>query len=157
MSINKLMSACAITMAVCACSTQKTNEWFVSHNGNMPSNERIEQIAKGDSREKVRQVLGSPSTVVSLDKNTWIYMSADVKRVAFLAPEEVDRDVLTIRFDDKGTVTEVERMNKEHGREIKVSSDATEAPGEQIGFFRKYFGGVGQYNPFGGMGNNSSL
>lgn len=157
MSINKLMSACAIIIAVGACSTQKNNEWFVCHNGNMPSNERIGQIAKGDTREKVRQILGSPSTVVSLDKNTWIYMSSDVKRVAFLAPEEIDRDVLTIRFDDEGTVTEIERMNKEHGKEVKISSDATEAPGEQLGFFRKYFGGVGQYNPFGGKGNGSAL
>lgn len=157
MSINKIMSVCAILTAVSACTTQKSNEWFVSHNGNMPSNERIEQIARGDSREKVRQVLGSPSTVVSLDRNTWIYMSSDIKRVAFLTPEEVDRDVLTIRFDDKGTVMDVERMNKDSGKEVKVSSDATEAPGEQLGFFRKYFGGVGQYNPFGGMGGNNSL
>ena len=157
MSINKLMSACAICALVSACSTQKSNEWFVSHNGNMPSNERIEQISPGDSREKVRQVLGSPSTVVSLDRNTWIYMSSDVKKVAFLAPEEVDRDVLTIRFDDQGTVTDVERMNKQDGQKVKISSDATEAPGEQIGFFRKYFGGVGQYNPLGGMGGNNSL
>ncbi len=157
MSINKLISVCAVATAVCACSTQKTDEWFVSHNGNMPSNERIEQIAKGDSQEKVRQLLGSPSSVVSLDRNTWIYMSSDVKKVAFLKPEEVDRDVLTIRFDDQGTVTAIERMNKDDGREIKVSSDATEAPGEQIGFFRKYFGGVGQYNPFGGMGGGNAL
>ncbi|MBQ7285335.1 MAG: outer membrane protein assembly factor BamE [Alphaproteobacteria bacterium] len=157
MSINKLMSACAIIALVSACSTQKTNEWFVSHNGNMPSNERIEQIAKGDSQEKVRQILGSPSSVVSLDRNTWIYMSSDVKRVAFMVPEEVERDVLTIRFDDNGTVMELERLNKDNGNEVKISSDETEAPGEQLGFFRKYFGGVGQYSPFGGMGGSNSL
>ncbi len=157
MSINKLMSTSALIITLCACSTQKTNEWFVSHNGNMPSEERIEQITKGDTREKVRQILGSPSTIVSLDQNTWIYMSSDVKRVAFLAPEEIDRDVLTIRFNNEGTVVDIERINKNSGNEVKISSDATEAPGEQLGFFRKYFGGVGQYNPFGGTGGGSSL
>lgn len=149
------MCTCSIIVALAACSTEKTNEWFVSHNGNMPSNERIEQIGQGDSEEKVRQVLGAPSTIVSLDKNTWIYMSSDIKRVAFYAPEEVDRDILTIRFNDKGKVAEIERLNKTEGQEVKISQDATEAPGEELGFFRKYFGGVGQYNPFGGMGGKA--
>ena len=74
-----------------------------------------------------------------------------------MVPEEVERDVLTIRFDDNGTVMELERLNKDNGNEVKISSDETEAPGEQLGFFRKYFGGVGQYSPFGGMGGSNSL
>lgn len=131
-----------------SCSTEKTNEWFVTHNGNMPTNERISQIKVGDSRENVREVLGAPSTVVSFDRNTWIYMSADVKRVAFFAPEEIDRDILTIKFNDQDQVQEISRMTKADGEMVAVNEDATESYGQELGFFQKYFGGVGQYNPF---------
>ena len=34
------------------------------------------------------------------------------------------------------------------GKEIKVSTDKTETLGHNPGFFRKYFGGVGQFMPF---------
>ncbi|MBE6452908.1 MAG: outer membrane protein assembly factor BamE [Alphaproteobacteria bacterium] len=152
MSTPKIIITGFMFLALSACSTDKTEEWFVTHNGNMPSEERISQISKGDSQDKVMQILGAPSTVISFDKNTWLYMSSDIKRVAFFAPSEVKRDVLTIRFDDKGEVIEVSRLNKDCGNEVKINSDETEAPGENLGFFRKYFGGVGQYNPLSGMG-----
>lgn len=157
MSINKLICSAAFALVLTGgCTTEKTNEWFVTHNGNMPTAERISQIKVGDSQNEVRQVLGAPSTVVSFDKNTWIYMSSDIKRVAFFAPEEVDRDVLTIKFNDDNQVIEISRLDKEKGHAVDVSSDSTETYGQEPGFFRKYFGGVGQYNPFGGR-NNSSL
>ena len=129
MSINKVVLLSAFLMTF---SSACSSDLFITHNGNMPSNERI----------------GSPSSVVSLDRNQWIYMSSDIKRVAFFAPKEVDRDVLTIQFNDQGKVSEIERLTKKDGKEIKVSTNKTETLGHNPGFFRKYFGGVGQYMPF---------
>jgi len=156
MSINKMICTCSCALLLTTgCSTEKTNEWFMTHNGNMPSNERISRISVGDSRADVRRELGAPSTVVSFDKNTWIYMSSDIKRVAFFAPDEVSRDVLTIKFNDNDEVKEIIRMSKNDGQDVRINSDETEAYGQDPGFFRKYFGGVGMLNPFGG-GNSSS-
>lgn len=124
-----------------------SSDLFITHNGNMPSNERIAQIRVGQSKSEILNILGSPSSVVSLDRNQWIYMSSDIKRVAFFAPKEVDRDVLTIQFNDQGKVSEIERLTKKDGKEIKVSTNKTETLGHNPGFFRKYFGGVGQYMP----------
>ncbi len=154
MSINKMIWTCSFAVLLASCSTQKTNEWFVSHNGNMPTNERIDKIKVGTSKEEVKEILGAPSVVVSFDSNTWIYMSSDVKRVAFFAPEEVNRDVLTLKFDEKDNIKEIKRLSKADGKDIKPVSDYTPSYGQNMGFFRKYFGGVGQYNPFGGV--NSS-
>lgn len=127
----------------CAC-----DELFVSHNGNMPTKERISQLKKGQSKEEVLSLLGAPSSVVSLDKNTWIYMSSEVKQVAFLKPTEISRDVLTIKFDKYDQVSDIDRLNKKHGTEVAISDDATQTLGQDPGFFEKYFGGVGQYMPF---------
>ena len=154
MSINKLFSTLICICAIAACSSTKQNEWFVSRNGNMPTEERIAQIKDGYSKDDVLQILGAPSAQVSFNKNTWIYMSSDIKRVAFFKPEETHRDILKIQFNDDGKVIEVARLNKDCGKDVEVVTDKTEVKGQQPGFFRKYFGGVGQYNPF--AGNNSA-
>lgn len=133
-----------VIMMTSACSS----DIFITHNGNMPSNERISQIRIGQTRAEVHQILGAPSSVVSLDKNTWIYMSSEIKRVAFFSPQEVERDVLTIRFNNQNQVAQIDRLTKKDGKEIKVSTDKTETLGHNPGFFRKYFGGVGQFMPF---------
>lgn len=150
-----MICACSLALVLTtSCSSTKTDDWFVTHNGNMPTEERIAKVGVGASQDEVRQVLGAPSTVVSFDKNTWIYMSSDVKRVAFFAPEEINRDVLTIRFNDVNKVSEISRLGKAQGQEIAVNEDKTEALGQEQGFFSKFFGGVGQYNPF--MGGQQS-
>ena len=114
MSTSKIVLSLFCIAALSACSAAKSDEWFISHNGNMPSEERIAQIKQGSSQEDVIRVLGAPSAVVSFDANTWLYMSSDIKS-------------------------------------ITPSEDKTEVRGQDPGFFRKYFGGVGQYNPFAGQ------
>lgn len=145
MSINKISVLCFLLAAfLSACSS----DLFLTHNGNMPSNERIEKIKIGDSKSQVIQNLGAPSSVVSLDTNTWIYMSSSIKRVAFMEPQEVSRDILTIQFNDEGKVQDIQRLTKADGKEIKVSTEETKTQGHEPGFFEKYFGGVGGYSPF---------
>ena len=144
MSTNKILFSILTAAALCSCSS----DVFVSHNGNMPTNDRISQLKPGQSKEEVLSLLGAPSSVVSLDKNTWIYMSSEVKQVAFFKPTEIDRDVLTIKFDKYDQVADIDRLNKKNGTEVAVSTDATQTLGQEPGFFEKYFGGVGQYMPF---------
>ena len=136
-----LLFICSLT----ACSS----DTFVSHCGNMPTEERIAQLQKGQTKDEVLDILGTPSSIVSLDQNTWIYMSSDIKRVAFFKPEELNRDVLTIHFNQYNQVAEFERLDKNHGENVVISENQTQTEGSDAGFFEKYFGGVGQFLPFG--------
>ena len=156
MSINKV-SILALTalLSLSACSSNK--EWFISHNGNMPSEERIDKLAVGQYKEEVLANLGSPSSVVSLDQNTWIYMSADVEQVALFKPEEVDRDILIVRFDEQNKVKEIDRISDEEGETVVVSEEETPTLGERPGFFKRFFGGIGSYSPFSGSQYNKNL
>lgn len=147
MSTSKIVLGLLCCVVLSACSTAKQNEWFVNHNGNMPTEERIAKIKNGSSKDEVLQVLGAPSATVSFDEKTWIYMSSDIKRVAFAKPEEINRDILRLRFNNEDKVVEIARLDKNDGKDIVPCQDKTEVKGENLGFFRKYFGGVGQYNP----------
>ena len=148
MSTNKIATACFCAVLLCSCSAERQNEWFVSHNGNMPSEERIARVEKGDSKDDVLHLLGVPSAVMSFDENTWIYMSSDVRKIAFLKPVELDRDILTIKFNEEGNVSSIMRYSKDEGKDIEISKDATEFDESSRGFFKEYFGGVGAYMPF---------
>ena len=151
MSTNKIIFGLLCCFAITACSTAKQNEWFVNHNGNIPAEDRIAKIKNGLSKDEVIQILGEPSAVISFDKRSWIYMSSDIKRVAFKKPEEINRNILKLRFDNEDKVIQVSRLNKEDGKDITPCKEKTEVKGENLGFFQKYFGGVGQYNPLAGQ------
>ena len=153
MSINKVLLSGLLICSLSACS----RDLFITHNGNMPSNERIEQVKLGQSKYEVKSILGSPSTVVSFDKNTWIYMSSDIERIAFLAPKEVSRDVLTIKFNEQNEVIDIDRMSEKDGKQVAISEDKTETLGQQQGFFKRFFGGVGSYMPFPGGSRGQNL
>lgn len=154
MSTSKIVLTLFCSIVLSSCSATKQNEWFVTHNGNMPTEERIARIQKGTSKDEVLQVLGAPSSVPSFDKDTWIYMSSDVKCVAFMEPEEVERKILKLSFNDDKVVG-ITRLTKENGRNISPSQEKTDVKGQNPGFFRKYFGGVGQFNPFAGQANHN--
>ena len=154
MSTNKLFFISAFALL---CTTGCASDWFVTHNGNMPTNERISQVNVGQSKQQVQQVLGTPSSVVSLDQNTWIYMSSDIERIAFLEPKEVSRDVLTIKFDEENNVIDIDRMSQKDGKQVAINEDKTETMGQQQGFFRRFFGGVGSYMPFPGGSRGQNL
>lgn len=140
------------SIILCIFTVGCSGDLFLTHCGNMPSSERIAKVKVGNSKQEVINLLGSPSSVVSLDQNTWIYMSSDIRKIAFMSPQEVNRDVLTISFNKDGRVSDIDRLAKQNGKEIDVSTDRTEALGHNPGFFEKFFGGLGgNYMPFPGV------
>lgn len=153
MSIRKLVLLSFISVTIAACSS----DVFLVHNGNMPSAEKISQISAGQSKAQVAQVLGSPSSVTSFDGNTWIYMSSTLKKVAFFKPQEVNREILAISFNDNNQVVKIAELDETDGRNIKVDTEVTPTPGQKIGFFRKYFGGVGAYMPIAPTSSGDNL
>ena len=126
-----------------------SSDVFLVHNGNMPSDDKIAQISKGQNREEVLDILGSPSAVSTLNSNEWLYMSSTVRKVAFLKPKILERDVLTIAFDENGKVSKILKLDKSDGQNLKIDKDETTSKEHDLGFFKRYFGGVGQYMPIG--------
>ncbi len=148
MSIRKIFLLSS-TMFLAACAS---DDLFVTHTGNMPSEDKIAMVFKGQSKKDVWEILGSPSTIVPLDKDTWVYMSSEIKQVAFMPPEEIERDVLVVKFDENDNVSSIEKLDKNQGENLEVAQEQTQNTEKKEGFFRKYFGGVGQYLPFGNSG-----
>lgn len=147
MSIRKMFFL--LSLLICsACSS----DLFLKHNGNMPEESKLSKIAVGQTKSEVQNVLGNPSSITGLSDDHWIYMSSTQKKVAFMRPEELDRNILALSFEND-KLSKIEKFDLSDGNNIKIDSDETQTAASNVGFFRKYFGGVGQYLPFGGSSN----
>ena len=83
-------------------------------------------------------------------------MASTTKKVAFFRPEELERKVLAISFDNN-KISKIERLNLADGNKLPIDTDTTQTTEQEQGFFRKYFGGVGTYMPFGGTNSGKEL
>lgn len=149
---NMLFCSLAAVMLLGACST----EYFNQTEGNMPSKSDIMALKRGMSQNEVRNIMGSPSVISSLDHRTWIYMNSTMKRMAFFNPEELERNIVAIEFNLDGKVEKVVQLTKENGKDITISTDETPVSGTDETFMEKYFGGVG-YMPVQPTKENNGL
>ena len=151
MSIRKLFFLCALLIC-----TGCSSDVFLDHNGSMPADEKIALVHNGQTKEEVHQILGAPSLTTGLSDDHWIYMSSTIKRVAFMRPTEIDRQILAITFDNN-QVSKIDTRTMADGNNIAIDTDETSAADRKQGFFQKYFGGVGTYMPFGNGKANKGL
>lgn len=151
MSIRKMLFI-SILLLTSACS----NDLFLVHNGNMPAQEKVDEIRLGQSKQDVMNILGAPSLTTGLSDDHWIYMASTTKKVAFFRPEELERKVLAISFDND-QISKIEKLSLADGNKLPIDTDITQTTEQEQGFFRKYFGGVGTYMPFGGANSGKEL
>jgi outer membrane protein assembly factor BamE (lipoprotein component of BamABCDE complex) len=154
MSIRNVFFSTLLTVLfITGCST----DYFNQTDGNMPAKADILALKRGMNQDEVRQLLGSPSAVSSLDHRTWLYVSTTMKRLAFFKPEEIDRNVVAVTFNLDGKVDKILQLTKENGKNIAIASEETPVLGTDEGFFRKYFGGVGSFMPVQATKENNGL
>lgn len=143
MSIRNLLFLAAL-MINTACSS----DLFLDHTGNMPEESHIRQVHLGQTKEDVYMLLGAPSVVAGLSSNNWIYMESSIRRIAFMRPTELERNILALQFKENKLV-DITKRTLEDANNISIDTDETKPADRELGFFRKYFGGVGQYQMLG--------
>jgi len=139
-----LRSSIAVAVTVgflAACSPTLTNH------GNIPDAEIVQSIRIGKSnRDQVQAMLGTPSAVATFDKEAWYYVGARTSRIAFLDPDLLERKVLVIRFDKKGVVQQVERLDKQDGRDVQIVDRKTPTRGKELTVLEQLLGNVGKFS-----------
>lgn len=133
-----LLSASLLTLA--ACGTE------VRVRGNLPDPEDIAAINPGiDTRRDVAAKLGTPSALSTFESNIWYYIgSREEQGVSFTLPEEIERSVLMVTFDQQGLVETTELRTLEDGQEIEVVQRETPTEGRELTLIEQIFGNVGQ-------------
>lgn len=123
--------AVALSLGVLASCTE-----IIRNHGYSPSEEELLDIIVGvDTRESVEEVIGRPSAAGLLEAGGWYYVGSRKRHFAYRAPEEIDRQVVAIRFDDDGTVENIERFGLERGQVVTLSRRVTDTSVETTSTF----------------------
>jgi outer membrane protein assembly factor BamE (lipoprotein component of BamABCDE complex) len=115
----------AVALAGCA-GQELTHGYVISQNA-------IDQISVGSSREQVLLVLGSPSTTSTVGGETFYYISQRTSQsLAFMPARVVDQRVLAVYFDDKGAVKEIGNFGLQDGKVFDFISRTTRTGGQDL-------------------------
>ncbi len=110
----------------------------------------LEQIPIGASQEQVLIVLGTPSTVATINGDVFYYISQKSERkAAFMPYEVVDQRVVAVYFDKDKKVVRLANYGLKDGKIFDFVSGKTETGGNELNYLRGIFKNVG-FNPFGG-------
>lgn len=126
---------------VAACSPQVNVRGHVA-----PAGEEVSVKPDTMSREDVRSLLGSPSSISSFGEETWYYISSRKENMAFLKPEIVDQQVTRITFDADGMVKKVETYDKNAAQHVDVVDRETPTEGHSLGVVEQLLGNLGRFN-----------
>jgi outer membrane protein assembly factor BamE (lipoprotein component of BamABCDE complex) len=90
------------------------------------------------------QILGSPSTMATFTDHAWYYIGQRTEDYAFYRPKVIERQVVVVRFDDDGLVSEVKRLDKDDGKPIEMVDRTTPTVGRDLSLMQQIFGNLGK-------------
>src|SRR5215813_3034258 len=95
----------------------------------------LEQIPIGASQDQVLIVMGTPSTVATLDGEVFYYISQRSERkVAFMNQQVIDQRVIAIYFDKKRQVRRLANYGLQDGKIFDFISRTTATSGQVLSF-----------------------
>jgi len=104
----------------------------------------LEQIPVGSTQEQVLIVLGTPSTVATLNGEVFYYISQKAQRSAAFMPYQVsDQRVVAIYFDKERRVVRLANYGLKDGKIFDFVSQTTPTGGQELSYLRNVFKNVG--------------
>ncbi len=114
------------------------------YSGRVVEARNVDMIKEGkSSKADVYDVLGSPSSKGSFERNVWYYVGDQRTRTAFMDPEVKNRQVVIVHFDKNDKVKKLERKTLNDAQEVKIQDSATPSYGTKKSVLEEMFGHVG--------------
>lgn len=112
-----------------------------TYHGFVPGDEDLEEIEVGlDTRTTVASIIGKPGASGLLEQSAWYYVRSEFEHRSIVGPQEIDRQVVAISFDDTGIVSNIERFGLERGQVVVLSRRVTDSNIEGVSFLGQLFG-----------------
>ena len=119
----------------------------IQQEGNVPDADQVVQINPGvDDKNRVTQLLGSPSSVSAFQDRTWYYISRRTEQTAFFDPQVVEQEVLAVVFDSQNIVQDLKVYGIENGRMVQMVDRVTPTHGNDLTLVQQVLGNLGRFN-----------
>ena len=130
-------TAAAVAL-ICAALGGCTGEQF--QKGYILPPNALEQIPIGASQDQVLIVMGTPSTVATLNGEVFYYISQRSERkVAFMNQQVVDQRVIAIYFDKNRQVQRLANYGLQDGKIFDFISRTTPTSGQELSYLTPLF------------------
>jgi outer membrane protein assembly factor BamE (lipoprotein component of BamABCDE complex) len=138
-SLGALLTAVALT-ALVGCET------VVHTRGNLPDPTLVAEIKPGrTNRADIEELLGTPSSRATFDKEIWFYIGSREETHVFNKPKLIERRILTVRFNKRGIVEETRNYDATHGRLVQIVKRETPTKGRELTFIEQLIGNFGKF------------
>ena len=132
------MRAIAAIALVCAALGACTGEQF--QKGYILPPGALEQIPIGASQDQVLIVMGTPSTVATLNGEVFYYISQRSERkIAFMNQQVVDQRVIAVYFDRNRQVQRLANYGLQDGKIFDFISRTTPTSGQELSYLTPLF------------------
>jgi outer membrane protein assembly factor BamE (lipoprotein component of BamABCDE complex) len=132
------LRSAAAAVLVCAVIAGCTGEQF--QRGYVLPPGALEQIPIGASQDQVLIVMGTPSTVATLNGEVFYYISQRTDRpVAFMNEKIIDQRVIAIYFDKNRQVQRLANYGLQDGRIFDFISRTTPTSGQEMNYLAPLF------------------
>jgi outer membrane protein assembly factor BamE (lipoprotein component of BamABCDE complex) len=127
----------------------------IAPRGNLPPDDAVSQLTPGEqTRQDVRNLLGTPATTALFDDETWYYISSHTTQYAFYPTVELDRTIYALSFDQRGILKEVRKLNLEDGQQVAINERETPTKGREYSLIEQLIGNLGRFAGAGGQGGS---
>jgi len=123
--------AATVVLGGCDSFTQVYQRGYVLPEG------ALEQVPLGATQEQVLIVLGTPSTVATVNGEAFYYISQKTERAAAFMPHEVvDQRVVAVYFDKERRVERLANYGIKDGKVFDFLSNTTATGGVELNYLR---------------------
>jgi len=130
--IAALVVACGVMLGGCFSETYQRG--YIVPDG------ALEQIPIGSTQEQVLIVLGTPSTVATVNGEAFYYISQRAERpVGFMPQSIVDQRVVAVYFDKNRRVERLANYGMRDGRVFDFVSRTTPTGGKDVAYINALF------------------
>lgn len=125
----------------------------LDYHGQVFTENEVNQVQPGMSKEQVRLALGTPNTTTTVGGGVYYYISSTKKTVAFLKPTVIDRRVVAVYFGPDETVKQVANYGLKDGKVFDFISRETPSHGRDASILQQLFRNLGK----GGLPGNAKI
>ena len=120
---------------------------IIRNHGYMPLAEDLALVEIGtDTRESLMTTLGPPVSGGVLSDSGYYYVASKFRHYGAFAPEEIEREVLAVSFNEAGIVTNIERFGLQDGNVVILSRRVTDNGVRDTTLVRQLLRNIGNFN-----------
>ena len=132
--LRAIVAAALVCGALAGCTGEQFQRGYILPPG------ALEQIPIGASQDQVLIVLGTPSTVATLNGEVFYYISQRTSRpVMFMNQKVVDQRVIAVYFDKNRQVVRLANYGLKDGKIFDFISRTTATSGQEMSYLTPLF------------------